>query len=89
MTRMLILVVVVSALVGGGTYYIMHRSEIAVSAPATASPAQSPQNTVVIERKSDDEALKQKRLAGIGSVKKLKPVELGPTVEQEARANKH
>lgn len=89
MTRILVLIVVAVVAAGGGAYYVMHRNDIALSVPATALPAPPPQNAIVIERKNDDEALTQKRLEGIGSVKKLKPVELGPTIEQEARTNKH
>lgn len=67
----------------------MHRSDVSVAAPAPAPSAQPQGSAVVIERKNNDEELNKKRLEGIGSVKKLKPVELGPTLEQEAASKKH
>jgi hypothetical protein len=89
MTRILITVAIVLAFAGAGTYYVIHRNDVAVTATTPAVPEQTASNPTAADRKSEDEALRQKRLAGIGSVKKLKPVELGPTIEQEARAHKH
>lgn len=89
MTRILITVAIVLAVAGAGTYYVFHRNDVAVSTFTPVAPEQTAPNLAAGDRKSEDEALRQKRVAGIGSVKKLKPVELGPTIEQEARANKH
>ena len=88
MTRILISVTVALAIVGGGAYYVTHRSEVAVTVPVGGASAQPPGSVVVVEKKNDED-LTQKRLEGIGSVKTLKPVELGPTLEQEAREKKH
>lgn len=87
MTRILIYVVAALAVVGGGAYYLFQRNEVSINVPAQA-PAQLQKDEIVIQRKKDDEELQRKRLEGIGSVKKLKPVEIGPTLEQEARSKK-
>jgi len=84
MTRFLMIAIALAVL-GAGVYALLHQQEVAMSA-APAS-AERPAAEVAIERKNDDE-LTKKTLEGIGSVTKLKPVELERPREREGAANK-
>jgi hypothetical protein len=86
MTRFLMIAIALAVL-GAGVYALLHPKEAAISAAPAAAAKPSAQSAVAIEGKNDDE-LTKKTLEGIGSVTKLKPVELERPRAREGAANK-
>jgi hypothetical protein len=70
----------IAAVMGAGGWYFYSHQQITVNQTITPAPASS--QPIVVPPNQSDEELNRKRQEGIGSIKNLKPVQIGPSLDK-------